>query len=311
MRESHLLQHIYTKTAGLEGANAHVAVGPGDDCAVLDMHGFALLASTDQLIAHRHFDPAVDRHRVAYKAVARALSDIAAMAGSPLATLAAVALPPDMNDAEELFDAVHHAADRLGSPLVGGDVASTTARGPLALTVTVLGATHPTRGPVLRSGAKPGDVLFVTGALGGAWRADLGEHARAYHFTPRVALATALADALDGRLTAMIDISDGLGADAARIAHASRVRIDIDSGSIPVHKDAERDVRSALADGEDYELAFTAAPTADLETTLSDVSRRLRTPITRVGAVRRGAGCSVRFSDGRTVDAAALGWEHT
>lgn len=308
MRENQLLQHIYQRS-GAAPALPHVVVGPGDDCAAIDLGPTPTLVTTDQLIAGRHFDPDSPAERIAHKALARAVSDIAAMAGEPRAAVVAAALPPGFDAAAQLVDSLNAVADRLDCPIVGGDISTTTAVGPLALTVTVLGSPHDARGPVLRSTAHAGDALFVTGRLGGAWRSDRAHDARQYHFLPRVREARELADALGPDLTAMIDLSDGLGVDSARLAEASRLRIEIDAATVPAHQDA-RDTNASLGDGEDYELAFTVRDAARHEQAIRSLAERWRLPITRVGDVRPGAGAVVRTPDGAAIDATTLGWQH-
>jgi len=294
MDESALLAHIYERSAGLAGA---VRVGPGDDCAVVRVAGGTdLLLTTDQLVEGRHYEPGTDVGRVGRKAVARCLSDIAAMGGSPVACLAAATVRAGFNEADGLFDAMRAAASSFGCPLVGGDIA--IARGPTVLTVSAVGAPHPGRGPVLRADARPGDLVCVTGAIGGAVAS--GRH---LDLTPRLAEAAWLCDELGARLGAMIDVSDGLGCDAGRVAAASGVRVVIDAAAVPLGVGAT-DVRAAIAQGEDYELLFTCrgAPPPSSPT---------GAPITVVGRVESGAGCVMTLADGSIVDIAGAGWDHT
>jgi thiamine-monophosphate kinase len=162
-----------------------------------------------------------------------------------------------------------------------------------------MGRPHATRGPVLRSGAKVGDGVYVTGAIGGSFekRTGLGRHLT---FEPRLAEAMALCDALGPRLHAMMDISDGLGADSARIAAASRVRIRLEAASLP-KSPGITDWKNAASDGEDYELLFAA--TGAVPSTVAG------TPVTRIGAVDAGTGCVIVYG-GREIDVAGMGWEH-
>jgi thiamine-monophosphate kinase len=185
------------------------------------------------------------------------LSDIAAMAGRPVAAVVSVGLPRDGGRAlaEELYRGLREVADAFGTALVGGDTNSWD--GPLTISVTLLGeATE--RGPVRRSGARPGDWLLVTGPLGGSiW----GKH---LDFTPRVREALALHAAAD--LHAMIDLSDGLSADLWHICTESQCGAVLRAEGIPVSPDATRmgdrlsPLQHALADGEDFELAFAVSP---------------------------------------------------
>jgi thiamine-monophosphate kinase len=194
--------------------------------------------------------------RVGRKAMAVNLSDIAAMAGIPTAAVVSVGLPRVGGQAiaEDLYRGLREMADAFDTALVGGDTNSW--EGPLVISVTVLGeATE--RGPVTRSGAKPGDWLLVTGPLGGS---ILGKH---LDFTPRVREALALHAAVP--MHAMIDISDGLAADVQHLCDESRCGAVLRAESIPIAPEAHRiaDGRSplehALGDGEDFELALAVS----------------------------------------------------
>ena len=240
-------------------ALAHVRMGPGDDAAVLNLPGGApLVFTTDMLLEGSCFLLAeAGPRRVGRKAIAVNLSDIAAMAARPIAAVVSGGLPRAGGRAlaEELYLGMRDIADAFACPIVGGDTNSW--EGPLVLSVTVLGlATE--RGPVLRSGAKPGDWLFVTGPLGGS---ILGKHLT---FTPRVREALELHAAAD--LHAMIDLSDGLAADVYHLCEESRCGAVLRAEAIPIADDARRmpDARTplehAIGDGEDFELAFTVTP---------------------------------------------------
>ena len=235
-----------------------VALGPGDDCAALDWPaGRPCLVTTDMLLEGRHFILAeASPVRVGRKAMSVNLSDIAAMAGRPVAAVVAVALPNrgGCKLAEDLYQGMREVADAFDTAIVGGDTNSWD--GPLVISVTLLGEAVG-RGPVTRSGAKPGDWLIVTGPLGGSLR---GKH---LDFTPRVHEALLLHSLVD--LHAMIDISDGLAADVHHLCEESRCGALLTAESIPI-ADAARnpgDSRSplehALTDGEDFELAFAVS----------------------------------------------------
>jgi len=285
MRESELLAHIYERSADL---GESVPVGPGDDAAVVRIGRELALLTVDQLIEQRHYEPGTPIELIAHKAIARSLSDIAAMAGRPGFTLVAAALRDGFTQADALFEAMKEIAGAAGAPLVGGDISTTP--GPTTLTVTIIGRPHPDRGPVLRSGARPGDLVHVTGAVGGALAS--GRHLR---FTPRVREAAALADALGPDLHAMIDLSDGLGRDAARIADASNVRIELAEKLIPLAEGAA-DVRAAVGEGEDYELLFTSP-------------RERIGGASRIGRVLEGEGAAL-ITETETIDIAEAGWDH-
>lgn len=300
MNEFELLQHIYDRSASLQGRR-DILVGPGDDAAVLAIGTQAVLLTVDQLVAGRHYAPSTTPiDLIARKAIARSVSDIAAMGGTPTAALATGCLPHNFTHANELFDRMAHWAQHFGCPLIGGDIA--TSDNTIVLTVTVIGAPHPIRGPVLRSTARPGDAVYITGRVGASLPS--GRH---LSFEPRLREARALCDILRARLHAMIDLSDGLGRDAARIAAASHVRIDLDPAAIPLHAEA-RDHMAALADGEDYELLFTAPADAPVPPSIG------QTPITRIGLVAapatdRPVGAFIT-AGARTIDLADAGWDH-
>ncbi len=297
MRESELLRRIEARSADLAGRGP-IVIGPGDDCAVLALPG-STLATVDQLVAGRHFDPdSTSVEQIARKAMARAVSDIAAMGGAPSVALAAGCLPEGYPHADRLCQCLARSARELGCPLVGGDIAM--GPGPLVLTITVLGEAHPERGPVTRDAARPGDALYVTGAIGGSL-----ESGRHLSFSPRLAEGQWLCHALGPRLHAMIDLSDGLGRDAGRIAQSSLVRIVIEAPAIPLHADAGG-WRDAIDDGEDYELLFTADPGAVLLARCPATG----TLITRIGRVEEGSGCIVRSPESGGLEVGELGWDH-
>jgi thiamine-monophosphate kinase len=240
-------------------ADPRVLLGPGDDCAAIHANGDRTwLVTTDMLLEGSCFRVAeAGPRRVGRKAMAVNLSDIAAMAGEPIAAVVSVGVPRQggMALAQELDAGLREMADAFKVAIVGGDTNSWD--GPLVISVTLLG--QPTgRGPVTRSGAKLGDWLVVTGALGGS---ILGKH---LDFCPRVREATALHAAAD--LHAMIDISDGLAADVNHICEESHCGAVLWAEKIPISDAAKKmtDGRApldrALADGEDFELIFATSP---------------------------------------------------
>jgi len=281
-----------------------VPVGPGDDMALVRPVTDDLLVTTDQLLDGVHIVLADHGPQAAgRKAMARGLSDVAAMAAEPVAAVATLALPPGFAraDAEAVYLGLRAAAEPFDCPLVGGDVGSWG--GPLAITVTVF-ARPGLREPILRSGAKVGDAVCVTGALGGAWRTT-----RHLTFTPRVAEALALADAFD--VHAMIDLSDGLSVDLAHLAEASGLAAELLADALPIHADAkglEDPLAAALGDGEDYELLFTLSP--DQADRLLAI-QPLVVPVTRIGTiVEAAAGLTLIGADGRRQPLEPTGWEH-
>ena len=304
MREFDLLQHVFDTTR--TGAADRVIIGPGDDLAMVRLGGRDLLAGVDQLVAGRHVNlAATPLDLVGRKAITRCLSDIAAMAGRPVASLAAVVLPPDFGSgrAKELFNAMRDTAEAFNCPLIGGDIAfHGDASHPLTCSVTVLAEPTADR-PITRAGAIDGDSVYVTGRLGGAVNADgSGRHLT---FDPRISEAIELAETLANRLHAMIDLSDGLGRDASHIAERSNCAIEIDASAIPCA--ANIDWKRAASDGEDYELLFTA--TGDVPTTLGD-----NVPVTKIGKVITRTDEDqplVIIRDGDSIiPADQLGWQH-
>ena len=290
-------------------AGGRVALGIGDDCASIRFTpGAEVLVTTDMLMDGRHFrlgeaSPA----EVGYKTLAVNLSDIAAMAGVPVAAFVAVALPRDcaVDLAKGLHSGMAPLAEAFGVTLAGGDTNAWD--GPLVVTVTLLGETTP-RGAVRRSGARPGDAVLVTGPLGGSL---LGRHLRP---TPRVAEALALAEATS--IHAMIDISDGLTSDLGHVLEESgHLGATLDANSIPIHVDAQESSRldgraaidHALNDGEDFELCLTLSPN-EANRLLADPPRGVA--LFRVGTIDPEPGLRLRQTDGTIVTLAAKGFDH-
>jgi thiamine-monophosphate kinase len=241
-----------------QGASALVRVAAGDDMAVLKWPAEELLlVAVDQVLDGVHFDSAVHSPReIGAKVMNRNLSDCAAMACLPAAAVVAAGLPrgASLEYAKELYLGMKEAGEAFDCAIVGGDTGSWA--GKLTLSVTVLGRSAGVE-PVLRSGARAGQKIYVTGPLGGS---ILGRHMK---FTPRVAEGRRLG--ASGAVRAMIDISDGLSRDLGHICRESGVGAVIFGERVPVHEDVKRlpaDGRSplehALHDGEDHELLYVA-----------------------------------------------------
>lgn len=302
--------HAHFEATGL-GSPPRVLIGPGDDMAMLALDATVLLAAVDQVVEGRHFLPGTDEALIAHKALARNLSDVAAMATRPVAILAACTLPADWSQsrAKRLFDALRLEALAWQCPLIGGDLAVHAGREPLMLAVTILSAPWPESAPtgvVRRRAARIGDGVFVTGRLGGSFGHDgMGRHLRV---EPRVFEARHLLRSLGDRLHAMIDVSDGLGRDSAQLV-GDEGQVVLDAARIPCSSGC--DVLAALGDGEDHELCFAAAGDPPRELEGRDGAR---VEVTRIGEVRRRpagvATACVVVMDGREVDASASGWEH-
>lgn len=302
MRESDLLQHVYERTAAL---GASVEIPPGDDMAMVRIGEQRVLAAVDQLVAGRHVDLSqTSLELVGRKAITRCLSDVAAMAARPVASLVAATLPPNFGEASanKLFDAMRETAANYHCPIIGGDIAfHGDDEHPLVCSVTVLAI--PANGrPITRRGARPGDRIYVTGELGGSYEPDGG--GRHLTFAPRIEEAITLAEQLGEALHAMIDLSDGLGRDAGHIAEQSNVRIVIDAARVPCSDGL--DWQRAMADGEDYELCFAAS---------GEVTGRVGSlVVTEIGVVDAhpgGSASRVVVREGqREHDGSSMGWEH-
>ncbi|MFQ5679462.1 MAG: thiamine-phosphate kinase [Gemmatimonadota bacterium] len=291
------------------GASVTLPVSVGDDAAGLRAPaGEVLLLSTDAAVEGVHFRREwMTWETVGYRAAAASLSDLAAMAASPLGALVTLLLPPELE--REVVTAIGSGVGEClreqRTPLIGGDVSRSP--GPVAVEVVSVGSC---RRPVPRTGARPGDELWVTGVLGGAAAAvwDLSRsmepdprcRRRLERPVPRLREARWLAE--EGRLTAMIDLSDGLSGDAGHMASASGVRLVLRADAVPlapaVREFSNQDValRLGVSGGEDYEILLAAAP-GSVEGARERFEERFRIPLTRVGTVERGKG--VDWVDGR------------
>lgn len=275
-----------------------VLIGPGDDTALVKSQPLGMLATVDMLLegVHFSFDEATPVD-VGRKAMNVNLSDIASMGGTPQFALLAVGLPSGATNelAEGLFNGLKEAADRFGVAIIGGDTNSSQSG--VVLSVTVLGSPHP-KGSVKRSGSKPGDAILVTGSLG---YSRLGKH---LSFTPRIVEAQRLHEGF--QLTAMMDLSDGLGGDIFHLTGESGVGAIIDADAIPIN-DGPADDRSplmhALSDGEDFELLFTT-PQQDADRMLKEQPLAdLGVLISRIGVITEEPGVRLRRgSDDRKLE---------
>ncbi|MEP6808935.1 MAG: thiamine-phosphate kinase [Chthoniobacterales bacterium] len=235
-------------------SNSAVVLGAGDDCAVVRFSKEKdLLLKTDCVVEKVHFRSDAKPSAVGWKAMARPLSDFAAMAGVPQFALVTLIAPAETTLAwtQELYRGLAKAARRFSVAIVGGETSGSN--GPITVSVSLTGVVEKDRW-ISRSGGKEGDQLFVTGILGGSQR---GHHLR---FTPRLMEARWLA--ANFRPHAMMDLSDGLGADLPRLARASRLGFEVTSTAIPRNRGCT--VGEAISDGEDFELLF-ALPARERE----------------------------------------------
>ena len=326
MGEFDLIERFFKRPAAVASTGA--VLGIGDDCALLQpTPGMQLAVSSDMLVEGRHFLSTVNPAHLGHKALAVNLSDLAACGARPLAFTLALSLPrADAAWLEPFSRGLLALADAHGCALVGGD----TTQGPLNICITVFGEVPPGQA-LLRSGARAGDDLYVSGTLGDArlalevFRGTLAvpgdvftaARARMEQPTPRVALGTALR----GVATAAIDISDGLVGDLGHILRASGVGARIDT-SIAMQLiascahptgagalfDTEKQLELVLAGGDDYELAFTAP--ADQRDAVLAAAQASQTPVTRIGQIETAPGLRLVDSQGHAVQRQFVSFDH-
>ncbi|MBS2032562.1 MAG: thiamine-phosphate kinase [Deltaproteobacteria bacterium] len=265
---------------------APLVLGPGDDCALLRAKpGEELVLTVDALVEGVHFTKRFTPEEIGHKALAVNLSDLAAMGARPVAFLVAIAMPERwLAKLPGIARGMSRLAERCGCQLAGGNMSRARE---LSITVTALGAV-PAGRALRRDGARPGDRLLVSGALGGA-AAGLrksASHLRARQRTPepRVALGLLARDVAH----AAIDISDGLAQDLRHVLQASKVGALLVDDAIPLERGAT--LANALSGGEDYELLLAVPPKR--AAALIQASRRLGLPLTDIGWVTRRVGLS-------------------
>lgn len=305
-------------TAGLRLGQG-VWVGPGDDAAMVSVpQNSRMLLTCDVMVEGVHFLSTADPTDVGFKLMTANISDIAAMGGEPLYALVALVLPADteVRWVDLLYNGIRICAEKHGVSVVGGDVSSGSS---ITLSVALVGCVDPDRF-LLRSGARPGDVVMVTGALGAAQvglelhtgslsaYGILAEQALSRHLrpSPRVDEGKALA-ALGCR--AANDISDGLASEAWEIAEASKVALYIEAERVPIHPsvslcahDSRTALDYALTSGEEYELLFTI-PESAVEANPDSLAGCYR-----IGTVREGRGAYLQR--GGTVEPLGRGHTH-
>jgi thiamine-monophosphate kinase len=273
-------------------AHPAVVVGAGDDCAVLDLGvpGKLFLFKTDAVVEGVHFTRETPPEKIGRKALARALSDLAAMAGTPIAALVTLALPREFDPdyVAAIYDGMNALARTHGAAIVGGE--TTTNPGGILISIALLGSATPGKIP-LRSGSQVGDALFVTGTLGGSLA---GKH---LDFEPRLAEARWLVEHF--AIHAMIDVSDGLAGDLRHLLRAG-LGAALRKASIPVSPAAKAQARSgtnakpavlaALTDGEDFELLFTLAARDAIQLVDGWKKQFPQTKLTCIGKMVAGEG---------------------
>lgn len=302
MRENSLIRWL---SQDAPAPSHDLLVGIGDDAAVLRQLNSSAVVTTDLICdgTHFHAEDATPR-QIGRKAMAVNLSDIAAMAAEPVAAFVSLLLPKDTSQqyAIELMSAAKQRASDFGCTLAGGD--TNVWSGPLAVNVLIIGKTT-SRGPLLRSGAKPGDLLLVTGKLGGSME---GHH---FEFTPRITEALLLHERY--RLNAGMDLSDGLSLDLRRLCEASGCGAEVDAASLPISNTAKRLTKKvsertqrALGDGEDFELLLSAPPD---EAKRILAQQPLDVPITAIGKCLAQPELWIREGETR-MPLPHLGYEH-
>ncbi|OQA00554.1 MAG: Thiamine-monophosphate kinase [Planctomycetes bacterium ADurb.Bin401] len=273
-------------------------IGIGDDMAQARIpKGNSVLITTDMLLDGTHFD--TKKHsleQIGYKSMAANLSDCAAMATIPLAAVVSVALPKKFGAAnlKKLHKGIMSAAKKYNCPLIGGDMTSWNK--PLAISVAMLSTPGETK-PVKRSTAKTGDLICITGTLGGSLK---GKH---LSFSPRLKESFLIAKA---GANSMMDLSDGLSTDLSHICRLSRKGAIIEAAKIPVSKKADG-LSGALNDGEDFELLFTI-PALKFEKLKKQW--RLKTKITAIGIITKEKNVKIRMPNGKPVNIKPGGYDH-
>lgn len=292
---------------------AAVRLGIGDDCAILRVpRGHELLVTTDLTLEGRHFRR--DWHparAVGHRTLARGLSDLAAMGAEPIAAFLSLAMPRELAGskwADEFLAGLLELARSTGVVLAGGDTAEFGAG---VVADIVLTGSAPAGTALRRSGAKAGDVLYVTGALGGASAelSLLSKKPRAFakavsgpHLFPVPRLAVGAALRKRRIAAACIDVSDGLSTDLAHLCAESKCGALVEEGALPVH--AAASLEQALHGGEDYELLFTARAGTRVPKTIAGVA------VTKIGVMTAGRAVKIVDARGKKIVLKAEGWEH-
>lgn len=317
MGEFELIERYFARRAAQIRA-PHVALGIGDDAALLDIPaGMQLAVSVDTLVSGVHFPASTEPYDIGYKALAVSLSDMAAMGAEPLAATLALTLPEaDESWLQRFSDGFFDLAERYQVQLIGGD----TTRGPLSITVQLHGLL-PQGAALLRSGARADDDIYVTGALGDAGLALLALQGKTALPAPQRALdklnrpvpRVREGMALRGIASSAIDISDGLLADLGHILKASGAGARLNVDALPLSADVrscgeERAYALALGAGDDYELCFTVP--ASGKPALKRAFETLACAYTRVGVIERESGLRCVRAGGALYTPKISGYEH-
>ncbi len=276
-------------------ADSSVLTGPGDDCAVLDWSGSKLLFKTDAIVEGIHFERDTPPEAIGRKALARALSDIAAMAGTPTHALITLGVHADMEPSliEAVYQGLRDCAREHHVNIVGGE---TTSLSQLTLSISLIGKASK---PILRTGSAVGDAIFVSGELGGSLA---GHH---LNFTPRLKEARWLSD--QDIVHAMIDLSDGLATDLRHLL-SDQTGAELLTRALPIRRAAKERARdnpsgktallAALTDGEDYELLFTVSSKDAVPLLDGWKSAFPETPLHCIGKITDQPGIALRDDKG-------------
>ncbi len=314
MKEFQLIRQIQRQTSASTDSESGVILGIGDDAAVVEVPaGRHLVATTDTLNAGVHFPADTSPFDIGHKCLAVNLSDIAAMGAVPRWVLLSLSLPEvDPHWLESFTAGFHSLAQAHGVSLVGGDTTS----GPLSISITAMGLIEAGR-QLTRSGAKPGDMIVVSGTLGGAAHAlemlQTGNPVAERHLLDRPEPRVKLGQALVGHANACIDISDGLLADLGHILKASECGAHIDISKLPQSeclaglKD-ELKWNYQLAGGDDYELLFTISP--DHQAKLATWGNQFDIKLSVIGEIELQEGTRCIQPDGTAYNAQSTGFEH-
>jgi len=321
-REDDLLARIRNQLSLSRRSSSALRLAIGDDAAIFrPRHGYELILTCDWFLQGTHFQ--LDRHppdSVGWKSLARAVSDLAAMGAEPRCFLLSLALPAAQTGKwlNAFLKGLRTASRRLNCPAAGGD---TTRRDQVLINVTVVGECRQGRA-VLRTGASPGDAIFVSGRLGEAdyglrlmlsskHRPDARDPRLRKHLYPQARLALGAWLAKQRLASAMMDLSDGLSTDLPRLCQASGVGARIEANRLPVPKLLRLEAKKydslelACDGGDDYELLFTVSPR-----NVANIPRQITSvPVTKIGQITEQRKILLVLGDGTTCDLRQLGWD--